>query len=789
MIRNYIKSALRFIRENKIFALINTLGLSIALAASFIILLFIINELSFDHCHKNRKYIFRVLNYYTEFKKTDSGTPYILASALKEEFPQVEKSIRTGFIRDFKLKLKDEYISLPWALGTDSEVFDIFTLSLLTGSGQDLLEDQNSIVLSQELAKKFFPGQDPLGSQVTAMFNSEEHVFTVKGVFRDIPENSTFKAQCLVSSKWTLAPVNKAFGVTNADVSYDLDFWNTWVLLSKDCDPQKLEKQFRAFEIKSLGEKPQKNYSLQNLSDVYLGSSKILNSGIQGDRKNIKLFAVIALLITLVAAINYIILSTAVSSRRAKEIGIRKSFGAVNDKIRSQLLGESILLALLVLPAALILMKIGLPYAAKLFQAHLNIIKSNIAAYISVYLVLTILIGIASGVYTSTYLSKLKVIDILRNTVHSGKRKIYFRSALIVIQLVIFCSFVESTFIIRSQYLFALKKNSGFNNKDIVLIDLGRNFQGYSVFINNIKSNPNVIMAAGTMDYLPTENSGMIMMPHFQDKTRKVQVEGFAVDYNFLETMGIQILEGREFSPEFGGDLQGSTVINEEAIRSLGITDPLGKKLGSSNIIGVVRDFNLHSIHSKIPPLMITMTDKYISQVAVHYKEGTLTNILPFIEAEWKKIAPDRPFHYVTIEELINDLYSSEKNLILIISICAIFILLIASMGLFGLTLFVTRSGFREIGIRKAFGSSEQSIIYSLIIKNLRLVLIAAMLSIPVTMIFISRWLNNYAYKVSINWWFFLISFILASLMVVLTVMTNSIKASRINPIEILKNE
>jgi putative ABC transport system permease protein len=280
-----------------------------------------------------------------------------------------------------------------------------------------------------------------------------------------------------------------------------------------------------------------------------------------------------------------------------------------------------------------------------------------------------------------------------------------------------------------------------------------------------------------------------MMMPHFQDKSVKVQVEGFPVDYNFINTMGIEILEGREFSPEYGSDLTQSTVINESAVKRLGIVDPLGKQLGNSTIIGVVKDFNLHSIHSEIPPLMITMTDKYISQVAIHYKPGTLENILPMLEAEWKKIAPDRPFHYSTVEELIKQLYSSEKNLIVIVSVFAIFILIIAATGLFGLTLFVTRSAVREIGIRKVFGSSEQLIIYSILKKNLRLAIAAALLSIPVTLLFITKWLNNYSCKTDINWWIFFISFIIATFVVLLTVFTYSFKASRINPIEALRNE
>jgi len=766
------------------------MGLSIALAASFIMLLFVINELSYDRYHKNSKRVYRVLNYYVDFKKTFSGTPYVLATAIKQEFPQIEKAVRVRRVGGFRLKFKEEVITVNDAIATDSDIFDIFTLPLISGSSdKNLLDDQNSIVLSRVLAEKVFPGQNPVGQEIVGVVNNAEQVFMVRGVFEDLPENSTFRTQCLLNSKWTLEPINKTFGITNADVNWTQNFWITWVLLSKDCNVKTLNNQFRAFEVKNISEKPPFQYSLQNLGDVYLGSADVANAGITGNRSNVRLFSIIAFLIVLVAAINYIILSTAVSTSRRLEIGIRKTFGAINRSIKNQLLSESVLLALIVLPIALILMRIALPYAGKLFQTKLNIISSNIVVYISVYLALTIIIGVVSGFYTSSYLSGLKVMDIIKSSVHSGKRKQYFRSMLIVLQLVIFCSFVSGTLIIRSQYNYALNKDPGYFNKDILLIELGRDFKGYSAYINSIKSNPNVIMAGGVMNGLPMEGFSTSMYPHFQDKTLKVQVEGLAVDYNFVQTMGIKILQGREFSQDFGSDLKQSYMLNETAVKQLGITDPLGKQIRSSTIIGVVKDFNLHSIHSDIPPLQIHMTDKYIQQVAVHYKPGTLNSILPMLEAEWKKAAPDRPFRFTTIEEMIKNIYSSERNLSTIVSIFALFTLLIAAFGLFGLTLFVARSRIKEIGIKKAFGSSEQSIVYSFLINNLILVLVAALLSVPVTLHFMTKWLNNFAFKTLINWWVFVISFAVSAVVVLFTVYIHSYKASRINPVDALRHE
>ncbi len=788
MIVNYLKSALRFLKQNKVFAGINMLGLSIALAASFIILLFIINELSYDHCHKNRKQVFRVVNYYVDFKSTMSGTPYVLASALKDEFPQVKHAIRAMPMRGFKLKIKDEFIPVNRAIATDSEVFYIFDLPLI-GSQQNILDEPNSLVLSRKQADKFFPGEDPIGKEIVGLANNEEQIFVIKGVFDDIPVNSTFQADCFVNSKWTVAPINQTFNVNNGEVNWTLNFWNTWVMLNKDADLASIENQFRELETKNLGEKPPYQYSLQNLSDVYLHSENVMNTGMQGSIKNIRLFSVIAILIIIVAALNYIILSTAVSSGRAKEIGIRKTYGADNFSLRKQLLGESLLLALLVLPLAVIFMLLALPYAGKLFQTKLQVIDSNIVVYVFIYFVLTVLIGIFSGLYTSAYLSRLKVIDILKKTGNAGKQRQVFRSTLIMIQLVIFCSFVSSTLIIRSQYQYALKKNPGHFNSDILLIDLGRNFKNYQVFLNSIKSNPNVIMAAGTMNGLPMQGSMSNMVEKFNDPTQKINVEGMAVDYNFIKTMGIQVLQGREFSEEFGSDLKGSTILNEKAVKELGIDDPIGKTVMGQTIIGVVKDFNLHSIHTDIPPISISMTDIYLHQIAVRYRPGTLDVLIPAIKTEWEKIAPDQVFDYSTIDDLLKRIYSPEKNLSAIVSIFAIFTLIISAFGLFGLTLFTVRSRTKEIGIRKVLGSSVQAVLFSFFKHNLLLVVISAIISVPLTLYIMMRWLNNFAYHTSIGWWVFAVAFLIAAVVVLSTVLMHTFRTSRVNPVKALRYE
>lgn len=791
MLINYFKSALRFFQHNKVFVGINLTCLSLGMAASFIILIFVINELRYNHFNTKIRRVFRVIDYNANIKKTISGTPFILAKSLKENFPQIEHVTTMVNVRDFTIKINGEFTKVPDVVAADSEVFKIFTLPLIAGtSDNSFLDAQNSIVLSRSLADKIFPGQNPIGQEISAKAKDEENVFTVSGVFEDIPKNSTLRAQCLISNKWAIGYFKKALGFIDINEGWSSTFWNTWILLSKNCRPESIQNQLKAFEVKYLGGKSNFHYSLQNLGDVYLGSDNILDNGIKGNKNRIRLFSTIAFLIILVATINYILLSTAISTGRGLEIGIRKTFGAGKGNIKIQLLGESLLLALMVLPIAFIIMSIALPYTGKIFQTKLDIFSSNIFFYIITSLALTIIVGFISGFYTSHYLARLKVMDVFGNTFSSGKRRQIFRSFIIVIEVAIFCSFVSASFIIRSQYKYLVTKDLGHYNKNILVLDLGRNFKNNSALINNIRSIPNLLSVSGVMYGLPLDGTLTIIRHNFQDKSMEVQTKGLFVDYDFLKTMGISLFEGREFSPDYGSDLEHSIIINETAVKRLDITDPIGKKLGDETIIGVVKDFNIFSLYSDIPPLEISLTsDKYIFQVLIHYAPGTLNNILPLIKTEWKKVASDIPFSFTMIEDLIKNQYNSEKNLSIVISLFAFIALLISAFGLFGLTLFVGRSRIKEIGVRKAFGGSENSIVYSFLLDNIILVITAALLSIPGTLYFVIKWLNSFAFRTNINSLTFVISFTIAAIIVLSVVYINSYQASHINPVEALRHE
>ena len=788
MFRNYLKSAFRFLKRNKLFAGINIIGLSLALAVSFVILLFVVNEFSYDKGYKKRKQIYRALLTYTDLKQTQPLVPYVLSSEMKSSFPQVEYAAPMRYLRPFKLKMNDEFISIRMAASTVSDFFSIFDIPV-TGTKENILDNPNSIVLSKTQAEKFFSDENPVGKEIMATVGGKEQLFVVKGVFDDFPANSSIQADCFVNTKWSLDQINQSQKIADADVNWKAFNWNTWVLLKEKTDTAAINEQFRAIAARNYEKKSSFTFSLQSLSDVYFHSAGLINAGRGGNMKKIQIFSAIAFLIILMAAFNYIILSTAVSSGRSKEIAIRKTNGASIKSIKNQMLGESLFLLLIVLPLAVGLALSAKPYAEELFQTKLHIIDSNLGSYILIYLLLTLVIGLFSGLYTSTYLSRLNVIGILKNNTVSGKGKPFLRSALITVQLVIFCSFISGTLIIQSQYKYALNKDLGFQSNNILLVDMGRDFKEYSAFINNVNSIPEVKSTAGTNLDLPSFNAQQIVgVPNFQDPSKIVKMEALYVDYNFIETMGIKVLKGRSFSEEFGSDLKNSVLINEKAVKELGIEDPIGKLLDGRTIIGIVNDFNLHTIRTDIPPISIWLYDR-INKAVINYMPGKLNVLLPKIEKEWKAIAPDRPFQYQTIDDVIKEFYESEKNLNVIVSISALFSLLIAAFGLFGLTLFIAKTRTKEIGIKKVFGSNEKTIIYSLLKENFIMVVVASILAVPITYYFMDRWLSNFVYKVGINFWFFVFAFFIAMLVVLLTVLFHSFRASRTNPVEALRYE
>lgn len=788
MLKNYLRSALQFLRKNKLFAAINILGLSLALAVSFIISLYVINELSYNHCHKNIDKVFRVVNYNTEFKFSEARTPYLLASTLKHNFPQVDKATQIRHISDFSIKLNENHIDIN-AVATGSDIFDIFTIPLIQQlDTKELLDDKNAIVITQSLASRIFPKQDALGKTIESVIDNQNQIFIIKGIYKDLPKNSTFQAQCIINSKWGIAEINKNYKTDNTEKNWTINHWSIWVLLTNSNGDKFVNEQLKTSMNKYFDKENTAIYSLQNLSDVYLNKAGIINSGRSGNLKSIKLFSAIASIIILLAALNYILLSSTISGSRSKEIGIRKSIGANKTSIQIQLFSESIILAFIAFPISLILVYIAYPYAGKLFDTELIIISNNIKIYAVFFLVITLLIGFASGIYSAIFLSKLQVVNILKSNLPLTRKRLDLKSGLIIVELVIFCCFISSLLIIKSQHQFFLTKKPGYKTENILCANVGWNFEHHAAFMDDISSNPYIINVAASVHALPTKNKMTVMASHYQEKDKKVEVEGMAVNYNFLKTMDIRIADGRYFNK---GESNTSVILNETAVKKLGLINPLGQTFDECfTIVGVVKDFNLHALYSDIPPLYVCLapTD-YLSQIAVNYQQGHFNDVKAFLQKKWNKYDSETTLELTTIEQITEELYLAEENLNKIVTYATLFTLLIAIFGLVGLTLFMAKTRTKEIGIKKVLGSSEQSIIYSFVIKNVLAVLLAGSISTPITWYVMQQWLNNYAYQIKINPWYFIASIFIATMIVTLTVIINSYKTATRNPVEALRYE
>lgn len=789
MIRNYIASAIRYLKKNKLYLTINTIGLSVALSASFLILLYVINELSFDNCHKNRDRVFRVINSYGDINSFVSTTPYNLARALKDDFPQVEKITRT-----MQIPVTIEAVGgniLETALSSGSDLFAMFTFKMISGDSKNGdFDNTNSLVISDRLAKRIFGKIDVFGENIKLSINDEDHLFTVAGVYKAFPENSSLQTDCIICGNWSVDYVKKKHNTTDSDMSSVGDLWMTWLMTANGADINSLNKQVKSFSFQGPAGRSKNIFVLQPLSDVYLRSENVLNSGLRGSLNSIRIFSSLALLIILVAAINYIMLSSALSAGRSGEIAIRKAYGAAVTKIRAQFLYESFFLISLILPLAIVFTYFCLPFAEKIFQVHLYFIKANIGIYILSLIILVILIAVFSGFYTSFYLSQMGVLDIINHKNFAGRRNRIIHSVLVVIQLFIFCLCMAAALTIRSQYKYEINKETGFNTRDIVVIDLGADFKNYKAFVDVLKTVPDVISVAGTNVSLPLSQSKVAFgIPNFQNKDISVNVEILNVDFDFIKTMGMKITSGRDFSRDFTSDLGQATILNETAVKALGISDPLGKEIFGQKIIGVVKDFNLFSIHSDISPLAMSIFGQTKRHVIVHFTEGQLPEVIGRVSKEYENFSGGRQMQYTTIESIIEGLYSKEKNLTVVVSVFAFLALLIVAFGLSGLTLYLTRARTREIGIRKVNGSSGMEIIFSFLWENIRLAIIAFVVSVPVTYYIMGRWLEKFRINNGIDWSVVLISGICAIIIVLLSVLYHCIRASRINPVEALRSE
>ena len=807
MIKNYLKVAWRNLARNKTFSIINIAGLAIGLSCFLLIALYVLDELSFDHFNKKADRIYRI-NSDIRFGGSDLKLPVtsdMMGQVLKKDYPQVEQYTRIYTNGPLLVKKDNEFISEPNVAWADSTLFDVFTLPALAGDTRTALNEPNTVVITESTAKKYFNTTDAIG-KVLETNDEAKTDYKITAVIKDIPHNSHFNRDMIFS----MDNVHYNWG------QYVSHNFFTYLVLKKGVDYKEFEKNFKQYinkyvlpqaeqfmRISSMDEFEKAGnklvYSLIPLKKIHFQNDRNFDLSPPGSMQYVYIFSAIALFILLIACINFMNLTTARSANRAREVGIRKVLGTVKKSLMMQFLIESILMVTISLIIAIGLASLVLPLFNNVATKSMTLQSLFSPIILPLLLVLPLVVGLLAGSYPAFYLSAFKPILVLKGQL-SGKKSGGLRSSLVVFQFAISIILIIGTIIIYGQLHYIQNKNLGFNKDQIIIINNTYTLKNnVNAFKNEMLKEHGVI--SGTLTgFLPVNSSRnditLSSEPVMTSKTG-LSIQVWGIDPDYIKTMGMQILKGRNFSRDFGTD-SSAVILNETAVALFGLKDAPGKKiynlhletnkLEAMNVIGVVKNFHFASLRENIGPLAFVLREN-TSMASFKVAAASIPSVLKAAEAKWKSMAPGMPFSYQFMDEAFADMYRSEQRvgtIALVFSIIAIFI---ACLGLFGLASFIAEQRTKEIGIRKVLGASVNGIIQLLSKNFLKLVLIAFVISAPLAWWLMHRWLQDFAYRIHIGWWVFALSGVAAALIALFTVSFQAIRAAITNPVKSLKTE
>lgn len=799
MYKNYIKIAWRNILSNRLFSFINIIGLAIGIACCSIIYLYVNYELSYDKYHENGDRVFRVTTLLKDPKKQDHFAPSspMMAVRIKTNFPEVSKYFRMNESKSMiafgEKKIYDTKIKYA-----DSTFFDFFSFKPIEGQTKNALTNPYTIVLTASTAKKYFVEEKALGK---IMQLGDTVNLTVTAVIEDIPQNTHFKSDAFISRS-TLNELKKSDSTWVRDHEENWFYCDSYsyILLNKNVNYKTLEPKINAMMDREMAEIRKQvgmsfNIVLQPIQDIHLKSNldaEIKDSN-NGDIVYVYIFIGAALLILLIACCNFINLSTARSLNRSKEIGLRKVIGATRAQLIGQFLGESLVFSTIATIISILLVLIALPVFNDFLGTEIKMDLSLIALYMGLILI----IGFLAGLYPALLMSSFKPIQSLKGKISHGFSDIFFRKSLVVFQFTIAIVLIISTTLILQQLNFIQSRNIGMKKDQIVSIELkAADNEKATVILDELKRNTTVIN--GSVNSFSFKGvSNITMLPEGFAENEMTSSAVFTVDENFIDTYEIAMIEGRNFSKSFPTDAKEAFIINEAAVKAFGWKTPklaIGKKIGwggmkDGKVIGVMKDFNYASLHENIKPLVIHIFPQWSNSISLKLKTDDLTNTMAAIESKWKTLAPHSPFKYDFNEEEFNSLYQSEINMRSILGVFTFLSVLVACLGLFGLAAFSIKQRFKEIGIRKVLGSSTVGIVKLISKDFLKLVIISFLIAAPLAWYGMNKWLQDYAYKISISWWVFFAAGAMALLIAFLTVAFQAIKAADANPVKSLRTE
>ncbi|GAA4311246.1 ABC transporter permease [Mucilaginibacter gynuensis] len=789
MLKNFIKISWRNLYKNKSFSLIHILGLTIGITVCLMIFLFITNEFSVDKFHKNKN-IYRVMR---GFDVDKMKVPYVsapYASALLNDYPNdIKRAVRvmpnSGLISFGNQSFSEKNIYVA-----DADFFTLFTFPLVKGNAATALKEPGSIVITQTTAKKYFGNQDPIGKVVQL---DKQLQLKVTGVAKDVPSNSHLNFDAVIPiSNYTSRDWFKAW-------TYNNGF--TYVQLADNVDKAQLEKRFPAFMEKYMGKDMQKMHvrfdlALTPLNDIYFEPSSTFDNVKHGDKTVVYIFLSIAVLILVIACINFMNLSTIRAVERSKEVGLRKVMGALRNHLVWQFIGESVLLTLISCAFSIGLLMLLMPWYNNILGYHLTVPWG--ASPIYLFLIGVILfVGFLAGSYPAFFLSAFSPVQALKGKLQLGKGGSLFRQVLVVVQFSISVLLIIGTIIIRNQMSFVKNKSLGYEKEQTVLVPINNDdiYNNKNAFKNDLLNNSNV----ASVSLMSGEPGGFHDMHGFdvegQNDVFKSRTE-FA-DFEYVKTLGLKIIAGRDFSPQFATDTNDAVLINRTAATKLNFTpeQAVGKWIKNTmrdehrrRIVGVIEDYNFLSLKENMDALVISPADD--RRVAViKLKAGNLQNALAALKASYSKAAPVYPFEYTFLDQKFDTVYKTDLRQQTILSIFSSLAIFIACLGLFGLSLFTAAKRTKEIGVRKVLGSSVQNILLLLSKDMLKPVLIATVIAMPLGYYAMDKWLQNFAYRAPLNAGVFVLAALITFAIAFFTVSFQSVKAAVANPIKSLRSE
>ena len=801
MFKNYVKTAWRNLWKNKIYSAINVIGLSVGMAACIVIMLFVFYEKSFDGMHAKNIYRLDEIQKFEGMVQPQNValSMYPMGPTLTADFPEIKNFTRVRQSNKMDLTYKDNKIYFPTILYVDSTFLQLFDYELATGDRKTILEKPNSIALTETSAKKLFGNEDPIGKSVTK-YVGDTIRYTVTGVMKDAPENSHLQFDGLASFSTIAGPRNME--------NWGGNWLVTYLELEKGTNIAALGKKFPAYLKKYMAESEGwKFYTLflQPLSTVHDSSADITHDYVNHkkfDKRYTYIFSVIAIIILVIACINFMNLSTARSAERSKEVGIRKTIGAERLQLAGQFLGESVLLSLIAFVIAVLIVKLSLPAITNLSQRQLKLPLTDMSLML-LLLGTTVIVGIFAGLYPAGYLSSFKPIRVLKGSIQTGRSKSTFRNILVIGQFTGAVLLTIGTVFAVQQLRYMQTKDPGFNRDQVMIVPLNRVTSGkYAALKQELLTNTVVSSVTASQQTLGNNLHQSGMRFHGDGPARELTSSQVVVDPDYLTLYKIPIIAGRNFRNDVNDNAK-AYIVNETMAKELLKDHPkasyetlIGKHYGFGGmdsagfIAGVSKDFNFNSLHHKIETLSIfCQKDWGYSEVSVRINGAKAKDAIEHASAVWKKINPDQPFEYRFLDEHFAEMYTADRAVSKVVGILAGLAILISCLGLFGLASYSAERRVKEIGIRKVLGASVQNITAMLSKDFIRLVFISNLIAWPIAWIGVNRWLQDFAYRIPISWWVFITAACIALLIALLTVSFQAIKAAIANPVKSLRTE